>query len=398
MRGVPGRQYLTSALLLALAACGPDDTGGVVPPPPTDPTTQWEATIGSNGLPVEALGRVAIPNRADFTLSGLDPATGREIWLRALPQGTFDISTIGDVIVATKQGATDSTSATYIDPNTGLNLWSLRASASQPVLLGRVGSILIASINDTLLVGLDRTSGNEAWRVALGPLTCVTGALCGRLRLLGVDRGDGIVLRQSSVEARLVTVRETGVTAQVVAQSAVLRRLAPGDQAAVIAGSGVVVATSGAEAVGVDATSGSERFRTTFTALIPAGFDATPIRARFTADGSLLVALFGDPTAAREVVLDMSTGQQTRSRAIPRAQLSAFHDRCGADGYAYLQENGFEFVSLRSGQVVTVNRPGIRAALTAAGLTNAFATGNGYVIFSLEFSRVGRHIGVRCAP
>lgn len=384
--------------LVSVQACGTDTPTDVIVPPPTTPTLEWEAIVPSNALPAEAAGRVAVPNTADFTLTGLDPETGRTLWFRALPVGTVGVTGFGDVFVANKLGAPDSTAATFIDPISGFDLWSIRLSAVQPRPVLRVGGTIVAHINDTLLVGLDRTSGIEAWRVRLGPLNCAGATYCNKLTPIGVDRGDGYILRQSSLEAQIITVRETGVTGQVVAQSAVLRRAFSASEVTAVAGTGLVAVASRGDAAGIDAGTGAERWRTTFSTLVPPSYVPEPFKPRFTLDGTLLVALLGDSTSAREVVLGMSNGQQVRQRAVPVSQIAGQNFRCGADGYASIRPNGFEYVNLRTGALSTIDRPGLVSTLSAALLDNAFETLSGYVIFSREFNRAGRHLGVRCSP
>lgn len=388
---------LTSCLLLALGACGKETVTDIVPPVPS-PTTQWDATVRSNGLPVEAAGRIAIPNQADFTLSGLDPATGVSLWLRTLPQGTVAVESFGELFVANKLGAADSTAATVIDPVSGLNLWSVPVAALQQRLVLRVGSTIVAQINDTVLVGLDRTSGNESWRVRLRPLATCTPGNCGRLSAIGVDRGDGYILRQSSTEAQIITVRETGVVSQILAQSAVFRRAAVTDQRSAVVGAGLAVVASGGEVAGVDVATGAERWRVTFSTLVPATYNPVPATPQFTSDGAFVIAQLSDANSAREFVLNTTTGQIARQRAILRSQLTSFNSRCGADGYVYVGANAFEYTNLRTGLVSTLERAGFLSTVTTAGLTNSFPTANGYLVFSLESSRVGRHVGVKCTP
>jgi outer membrane protein assembly factor BamB len=390
------RAGLTFVVVL-LNACGSTPDTIIVEPPPPAPVF-WNATIKTNGAVAEAAGRVAVPNRGDFTVSALDPFTGQAQWTRTLPTGTSDFGSFADLFVAYKAASPDSTAATFIDPVTGYDVWSLPVSALQPRLLMRVGSKIIAQINDTLLVALDRTSGQQAWRVRLGPLTCTTPANCGTLRAVGVDRGDGYLVRQSSVEAQVITVRETGVVSQIVAQSAVMRRVMSSDEMTAVQGTGVIAVASRGDVAGIDAATGAERWRSTFISFVPSTYAPEPVRPKFIADGSLLVALMADSTTAREVIVDLKTGQLSRQRVIPREQFTKFSSRCGEDGYAYLNDTGFEYVALRTGAVTNVVRQGFAAALAAAGLTNSLATSNGYIVFSTEFSVGGRHIGVKCAP
>ncbi len=388
---------LTSCLMLALGACATETVTDIVPPPP-NPATQWDATIRSNGLPVEAAGRLAIPNQADFTLTGLDPATGASLWLRALPPATIAVESFGDLFVAIKLGAADSTAATLIDPVSGFNLWSVPVAAQQQRLVLRVGSTIVAQINDTVLVGLDRTSGSESWRVRLGPLATCTPANCGRLSAIGVDRGDGYILRQSSTEAQIITVRETGVVSQIIAQSAVFRRAAATDQRSAVVGTGLVVVASGADVAAVDVATGAERWRVAFSALVPATFNPVPTVPQFTTDGAFLIAQLSDANSAREFVVNSASGQIAQQRTIARSQLTSFNSRCGAEGYVYVGANAFEYVNLRTGLVSTIERTGFLSTVTTAGLTNSFPTAIGYLVFSLESSRIGRHVGVKCTP
>jgi PQQ-like domain len=386
-----------SAALLLLAACSASpDT--IIVDPPLLPPAFWNATIKTNGAVTEASGRVAVPNRGDFTVTALDPATGQTLWTRPLPTGTSDFGSFAGLFVAYKVASPDSTVASFIDPVTGYDVWSLPAATLQPRLLMRVGSTIVAQINDTLLVGLDRTSGQQSWRTRLGALTCTTPAYCGTLRAVGVDRGDGYLLRQSSVETQIITVRETGVVSQVVAQSAVLRRVISPDEVTAVQGTGVIAAASRGDVAGVDATTGAERWRSAFSSFVPATYAPEPARAKFITDGSLLIALMADSTTAREVIVDLKTGQLSRQRLIPRDQFTKFSSRCGEDGYAYLKDTGFEYVALRTGAVTNVERQGFVAALNGAGLLNSLATLTGYIVFSTEFSVGGRHIGVKCAP
>jgi hypothetical protein len=112
----------------------------------------------------------------------------------------------------------------------------------------------------------------------------------------------------------------------------------------------------------------------------------------------LLVALMTDGATAKELVFDMTNGSVARQRTIGANVLARVNTRCGGEGYAYLQDNGFEYVNLRTGAVASVVRPGLAATITSAGLTNVLATTTGYIVFSLDGSRPGRIIGVRCTP
>ncbi|MDZ7631706.1 MAG: PQQ-binding-like beta-propeller repeat protein [Gemmatimonadaceae bacterium] len=370
----------------ALIGCDSGTEETIIAPVPQNPAAQWEAIVPSNGLPAEAAGRLAIPNTADFTLTGLDPESGRVLWLRALPVGTVGVAGFGDVFVATRIGAPDSTAATFIDPISGVDLWGIRLSAQQPRPVLRVGRTIVASINDTILVGLDRTSGNEAWRAPLAPQSCAGTTFCNRLSPIGVDRGDGYILRQSSTQAQIITVRETGVTGQVVAQSAALRAVNDTSRLAAVAGAGLVVGVSGGTVAGVDPGTGAQRWQTAISALVPSSFRPTPVNTRFTTDGTFLLAQMSDSVAARELVIGTVNGQLVRQRPITSEQLTQPNLRCGADGYAYLRDTGFEHVDLRTGVVAPVARIGLRNTLLVAGLSNAFATTGGYIVFSQEFA------------
>ncbi len=401
MRGVSRRVRLLGMMLPLLAACGKSaDKTIVVEPPVTTPGT-WDATILTPGLPAEAAAILAVPNRGDFTLTGLSPATGQTLWTRVLPPGTTDFGSFGELFVAYKTNAVDSTAATYIDPVTGFNLWSLKVSAAQPVFVLRINETIIASITDTLLVGLDRKSGLEAWRTRLGPLTCTTPPTgCARLRGIGVDRGDGYILRQSSAEAQIITVRETGVVSQVVTPSAVLRRATSDDIVTAIAGTGTVGVQSIGDVAAVDAASGAERWRLALSTLVPASYSPVPSVPRFIPDGTLLIAPLADSTAGSEVIVNMKTGQLAHQRALTRSQFTKLKSECGSEGYVYMRDdgNGFDYVNVRTGVVSTVQRAGLSAAITASGLTNSFALSAGYILFSAPFTRLSRQFGVKCTP
>ncbi len=401
MLGVSRIARLMGIAVPVLAACGQSaDATIIVDPPVLNPTTQWEAAILTPGLPAEAQGVIAVPNRGDYTLTGLSPSSGQAIWTRILPVGTSDFGSFGDLFVSYKIDAPDSTAATLIDPITGFNLWSIKVSAAQPRLVLRVNETIVASINDTLLVGLDRKSGQQAWRARLGPLTCSTPTFCGRLRGVGIDRGDGYILRQSSVEAQIITVRETGVVSQVVAQSAVLRRATTDDIVTAVAGTGTVGIQSVGDVAAVDAATGAERWRTALGTLVPTTYSAVPSVPRFLPDGTLLIAPLADSTAGSEVILDMKTGQVARRRAITRSQFTKLKSECGADGYVYIRDdgNGFDYVNARTGVTSTVQRGGLSAALSSSGLANAFAVSAGYILFSAPFTRTSRQLGVKCTP
>jgi hypothetical protein len=401
MQGVLRGARLMGVVLPVLAACGTSvDNQIIVDPPVGNVTTQWDATILTPGVPAEAQSVIAVPNRGDFTLTGLSPVTGQNLWTRVLPAGTTDFGAFGDLFVSYKTNAPDSTAATFIDPISGFNLWSIKVSAAQPSPVLRINETIVASINDTLLVGLDRKSGLQAWRTRLAPLTCTTPTFCGRLRGIGSDRGDGYILRQSSVEAQIITVRETGVVSQVVTQSAILRRASTDDLVTAVSGTASVGILSIGDAAAIDAATGAERWRTALSALVPASYSPVPSMPRFIPDGTLLIAPLADSTAGSEVILDMKTGQKTHQRAITRSQFTARKSECGSDGYVYTRDdgNGFDYVNARTGATSAVQRAGLAAAIASSGLTNAFAVSSGYIVYSAPLTRQSRQLGVKCTP
>jgi outer membrane protein assembly factor BamB len=162
----------------------------------------------------DAAGPVLLSNGFS-QFSVMSAADGALTWTSPWAPGTGRVSVLGGMIVRRNLDSVQRARETYIDATSGRELWSLFRSPGDQYSLIVIGGTLVASVGDTVFVGYDRLTGTEKWRSRLGQPLCVAPVLCFGMKPIGVDAGDGYVLRQTSIATQIITLRENGIARQV---------------------------------------------------------------------------------------------------------------------------------------------------------------------------------------
>ena len=342
---------------------------------------------------VDVAGRLLL-RTSTVDYAGIDVATGAVAWTTTRPFLPVGSWTFGSLFAI---------SGAFVDPASGAVLWTPTDGGYLEGLLVIGETIIMRLPGDTVLAGVERRTGREKWRTRLGPLNCQGASFCGILRPIGVDGATGYMLRTSSNEAQVITISETGVVREVVAASEVARRVIKPLQLAVVRGTTLVVAwTLTGAAAGIDAVTGSERWRLDFSSF-GGGFLTNPTEKTFySPDGTLLFLQFDGQSAAEavlQVVLNTGSGAVANRRVLSEAEYfpNDFWSRCGNEGLAHLTASGFDYTNLRTGARTTVVRAGLFDAAVASGVTEMYPIGTDRILLTGSFGNAPL-IGVTCAP
>jgi hypothetical protein len=342
------------SLVFAVAcsdATGPAQRGGA-----------WEyrpdaSILSGNILATLTRDFVGLMSFGQPALAVIEPSTGREKFRVEPVTAGASLVLTGAVVVL--RNPTNLT-ATYRvhDGTSGRLLFEERGQAANRQFYGVVGTTIIGSFGDTVLIGSDRETGRELWRRAVPAIPCVR--FCGGLTFASVT-GDEMLLTQSTdANGAIVRVRADGTLTQAVAARDAFRSSRePLIAARQSSTSPVVVATS-RSLTSLDANTGATRWRVQFDSLVPRGFYSEPFRLHLTEDGGLLTLRVVDSTGTslqptRVLTLRTSDGVRVLERSLGAEEASDLLDApCGASGRVrVLPDLRMEYTDLSSGRIQT---------------------------------------------
>jgi outer membrane protein assembly factor BamB len=137
--------------------------------PTGSPVVNWQAKAGG-AVPdnLAIVGDVVYFTSDDRILHAVSRATGAELWMQELANGTAPgagpVVADGRIYLMDGSGATEA-----LDPNGGNVLWQGRTRYDSPSQLVSADETLYLGTGDGLLVALDATNGAERWKVELSP-------------------------------------------------------------------------------------------------------------------------------------------------------------------------------------------------------------------------------------